>query len=169
MNIEIYEKITEIKEEKITKNTIEKEKTQNAFSKKFLIFSVNNKKYAAQADEIKEIVISDEIFFVPFVPAYVRGFINRHGQPFTVLDINLIFDNINLNSNKFLILNIPDDQLSILISDVIEILDVPDDMIKHLSSTDESSRYFQGSITSKDDEILILNITSFLNRLENDL
>ncbi len=71
---------------------------------KYMIVSIKEKKYALYAEEVREIIGGIPIFYVPFTPPYVRGFINRHGEPYTVLDLTVLFERENLDSRNFLIL-----------------------------------------------------------------
>ncbi|MCG8570305.1 MAG: hypothetical protein MJB14_09210, partial [Spirochaetes bacterium] len=48
-------------------------------TQKYLVVAIGEKKYAFFAQNIREIVLDSDIFFVPFVPEYVQGLINRHG------------------------------------------------------------------------------------------
>lgn len=137
--------------------------------RKFVVFSVAEKKYALPAEEVKEISFDNQIYYVPFLPPYIRGYANRHGAPFTVLDVQMLFENSLLETTTLLILNIPSDQLALLISDVEEIIKVPVPEIHSITSADDSSRYFVEAITVKDQETFILNNLTLLERLEHDI
>ena len=88
---------------------------------KLIVFRINQKVYALYANMIREIVLDVPLFYVPFVPSYIRGFINRHGEPYTVFDLNMLFEQQKLDSSTFFILNIEDDQVAFMINDVLEI------------------------------------------------
>lgn len=137
--------------------------------RKFVVFSVAEKKYALPTEEVKEISFDNQIYYVPFLPPYIRGYANRHGSPFTVLDVQMLFDNTLLETSTLLILNLPNDQLALLISDVEEIIKVPVTEIHSISSSDDSSRYFVEAITVKEQETFILNNLTLLERLEHDI
>lgn len=136
---------------------------------KFLVFHIDGKKYALYAEQIREIVMDTPLFYVPFVPPYIRGFINRHGEPHTVFDLHVLFEKETLESATYLILNIEHDQMAFLISDVIEILKVPEGDVHLITSIDEMDSYFLGSITSGGSEIFILNLNSLVERLDSDI
>ena len=88
---------------------------------KFLVFDIRGKKYALHAEDIREIVMDIPVFYIPFVPPYIRGLINRHGEPYTVFDLNVLFEKEKQDSSTYLILNLENDQLAFLISDIREI------------------------------------------------
>lgn len=136
---------------------------------KFVVFSVAETLYALNADQVREISFDNELYFVPFLPSYVRGYANRHGQPFTVYDVHMLFERGPLESGTLLILNIPNDQLALLITDVDEIVKLPPAAIHPLASADDTARYFAHSITVKEREIFVLNVDTLLERLERDV
>ncbi len=136
---------------------------------KFLIVQIKQKKYAFHVEQIKEIVINAPLFFVPFVPSYIRGFINRHGEPFTVFDLNALFEKEKLDSATFLISSLKNDQIAFLASGIVEIVKVLESEIHLITSQDQYGDYFLGAISSKGSEIFILNLPNIIGRLEHDL
>ncbi|MBN2628178.1 MAG: chemotaxis protein CheW [Spirochaetales bacterium] len=137
---------------------------------KYMIVSIKEKKYALYAEEVREIIGGIPIFYVPFTPPYVRGFINRHGEPYTVLDLTVLFERENLDSRNFLILKKEDDQLALLISDVVEIINLPESDLHRISSAVKEDDYFIGSISPRDqEEIFVLNLPNVLAKLEADI
>jgi len=137
---------------------------------KYMIIRIKDKKYALHADDVREIIGGIPIFFVPFTPSYIRGFINRHGEPYTVIDLTVLFERENLDSTTYLILKKDDDQLAILISDVLEIVKLPETELHKISSSINEDDYFIGSISPQEqEEIFVLNLQNVLKKLEADL
>ncbi len=164
-NAELMNELMEVKKQK----TQIQEEAQEEFVK-LLVFQINEKKYALYSDDIREIVMELSVFYLPFVPVYITGFINRHGEPYTVVDLNMLFEQKKLSASTFLILNSEDDQIALLISDVVEIKKVNKKNVHLITAQDTNEDYFSGSITSGDEsETLILNIQNILRRLENDI
>ena len=137
---------------------------------KYMIISINEKKYAIHVDDVREIIGGIPTFYVPFTPAYIRGFINRHGEPYTVIDLTVLFDREKLDSSTYLILKSGDDQLALLISDVLEIVKLPESEVHKLTSRVSEDDFFTGSIAPQErEEVFILNLDSVLKKLEVDL
>jgi chemotaxis signal transduction protein len=136
---------------------------------KYVVFSLGTSTYALPAAEVKEISFDNTLYYIPFVPPYVRGYANRHGQPYTVFDLDILFRNEKLESSTLLVLNLPGDQACLLISDVDEIIKIPARNVHTITSEDESSRYFLESISLKEQEIFVLRGSALLERLERDL
>lgn len=137
---------------------------------KFLIFLLEERRLAVPADLIREIVLDLPLFYVPFVPAYVRGFINRHGEPYTVIDLRVIFDQKLIESSTYLVLSDGANPAAFLISDVVEIMRVDEEDVHHITAHDEGMQYVTGSITDPEGrEILILDISEVFKRLSKDV
>ncbi len=137
---------------------------------KYMVIGINDKKYAIHADDVREIIGGIPIFYVPFTPPYIRGFINRHGEPYTVIDLTVIFEREILDSSTYLILKREDDQISLLISDVLEIVKLPESDLHRITSKVQEDDYFLGSISPQNnEEIFVLNLDNVLKKIEVDL
>jgi len=136
---------------------------------KFLIFRIADHKYALYAEDVREIVIDSPLFYVPFVPPYIRGFINRHGEPYTVFDLHVLFEQEKLDSSTYLILNNNQDQVSFIISDVVEITNMGENSIHPITSQDSTEIYFAESIAMDSEQIALVNIPSIMEKLKNDI
>lgn len=136
---------------------------------KFLVVQIKDTKYALHADQIREIVMDVPLYFVPFVPPYIRGFINRHGEPYTVFDLHAMFEREPLDSATFLISAMQNDQIAFLVSSVTEILKVPERNVRLLTSTDDRDTFFSGAVSTQGDDVFILNLSNVIHRLAHDL
>jgi len=136
---------------------------------KFVVFTIGSKVYALPAEMVREITFQEELYYVPFVPPYVRGYANRHGLPYAVIDVQVLFEQDALENGTLLVLNIPGDQVALLISDVDEIVKIAESEIHALSSNDESSQYFSHSVEVNGQEVFVLKLETLLERLERDI
>lgn len=136
--------------------------------RKLILFLIDDKRYAFESDEVKEVVIVSDIYFIPFVPPYVAGLINRHGEPHTVLDLKVILDNEKLAASKVLIMNQDGDQIAFLITDILKIIPVPEGDIAAVPSS-EGSSLFRGSFSFEGREVFIINAQDVYDRLQHDI
>ncbi len=137
---------------------------------KFLIIRIDKKKYAFYAEPVREIVMDARIHFVPFVPPYIRGFINRHGDPHTVFDLRCLFENERMDFPIFLVSHFGGDQIAVMATDIVEILKVPVNLVYRISSsTENTNSFFSGALNLRGTEIFILDLSMILSRLEYDL
>lgn len=145
------------------------EESSDVTYKKFLIFMIGKKKFAVEAFLVREIVLDLKIFFIPFVPPYIRGVVNRHGDPYTVIDLNVLFYQEKLEANTFLMLSDIKSPASFLISDVVEIIKVPVSQIDLINDVSDDQNFFRGAVKNGDDDILILEIDEIFSRLKKDV
>ena len=134
----------------------------------YLVFSADDARYAVESALVREILIETPMSFIPFVPPYVRGLINRHGEPYAVLDIHMFLTQQKLEASTYLILNLADDQVAFLITDIVEILRVAPSAFTRISADDGPSQYLAGSFTMDEGEILVLRLEGILDRLRDD-
>ncbi len=137
--------------------------------RKFIIVGIMDKRYAIPATVIREIVIDVPIHFVPFVPPYIRGFVNRHGEPYTVVDLGVLFDQKVTEERSFLVLNLPDDQLAFLVSDIFEIVKVPESDVFPITEKLEDERFFEGSVRLGTENVFIVSVEGIRTRMAGDL
>jgi len=135
---------------------------------KLLIFQIDSIKYAVYADLVREIVINHDLYYIPFVPPYIAGLINRQGQPYTVFDLKMLFTNERLRASKVLIMKSETDYIAFLITDVAEISGIPASSINLVVSS-ETENTFIGSFNHRGNEIFIINVQEIYNRLADDL
>jgi purine-binding chemotaxis protein CheW len=147
------------------------EAEDNLKKSKYLIFLVGERRLAVPAQEVREICITTDIFRIPFVPKYIRGLINRHGDPYTVLDIKLLLENESFEGSKFIIFRPKDraDHLALMITDVVEFVDVKDKELHKMHQDDDELDFYYGTITLNQEEICVLHAKKILEQLEKDL
>jgi purine-binding chemotaxis protein CheW len=136
---------------------------------KFLVFKVGNQLYALYADEVREIIGGNPVFYLPFVPVYVRGLINRHGDPYTVFDVHALLEQEQIEADSFLILKLEEDNIAIIITEILEIVKIRESGINTLTSRENEMKFFRGSVTIDGSEVFILHIQNLLQKLEDDL
>ena len=146
----------------------EKVEVQNKIT--WLIFSINEKKYAIKSSEVHEIIRDLTVYKLPFSPSYIEGVINRRGDPFTVINPLSIIDSMEAappESSLFLILKRTDDQVSLHISDILSFYDVEENDI-HLIPNGENEGLYLGTIEYNKEEIPALNSEAFELILRKD-
>lgn len=136
---------------------------------KFLVFTIGDALYALAAEDVREISSENEVYYVPFVPPYILGYTNRHGTPYTVFDLQMLFESKPVDGQMLLILKSEDDQMAICIGDVREIVRVAERDLCRITSDDEKSKYFLSAIDLSGREVFVLNVETLLTRLESDL
>jgi chemotaxis signal transduction protein len=136
---------------------------------RLFVFTIDGKAYAASPGEIREIILGGEVHPLPFCPAYITGLINAHGEPHTVIDLKILFDNQMQKPDKFLILNRGDDQAAFAITEVEEIVAIDASAVVAFPESDERGRFFRGSFPYGDGSALWINPDAVLKQAADDL
>lgn len=150
------------------KESEQKEKKVSSKQIKIIIFQIDDRCYGVEASFIKEIYTTDFIHPLPFVPVYIRGLINKEGDPFTVVDLNMLFNQVKLESETFLIISDSQDYLSFMISDVLDIIRIEKSTIMEILDNSSAS-YFNSYIDYHDEKIFLLNMDNILSKLASDI
>ncbi len=133
----------------------------------WLIFTAGKDTFALEPGEVREIVRNTEIYPLPFVPAYIKGVLNRHGDPYTVVDISSFLGNEELSENLFLILN-DDNDIALRISEIREFHTAGENDLKKLSDASRSD-YFCGAVSYDLITASVLNVTGIIGKIRTDL
>jgi purine-binding chemotaxis protein CheW len=133
----------------------------------WLIFSVNTSKYALPSSSIREIVTDEKVFPLPFVPDFVSGLINLHGEPYTVIDPAVIFGEKAQETTLYLILN-DTDQNCLRITDIYEFVNISKDEMATFNGLIENS-LFMGSLKINGEEVSVLDSVAFIEKTRIDL
>ncbi len=136
---------------------------------KFVIFNIDNKIYALPGYKVREIVIGYKVYYIPFIPSYIRGLINRHGEPYTVVDIKVLFEKEKLDAEKYIIIRDETDKLSLVITEILKIININVKDVHPITSQTDEGDFFNQSITLDGEEIPILEIDSIVRKIKDDI
>lgn len=142
---------------------------QSMDNTKYIIFTLGESLYAIQAELTKEIVTNLPCFEIPFSPNWVRGVLNRHGEPYIILDIQTLLGGEKVEAKNYILLNIKNDNIAILINTINELQKVQDNQIHPITSLDVNEDYYLGAIKINDNEVFVLNIAKVLKKLAYDI
>ena len=138
-------------------------------AEKYLIFAVQDKRYALLSKTISEVASLEKIFPLPLVPDYVRGIINRYSVPYALIDISLLFFKNASSAKKVIVLKEEVDKLALLIDDVTDIADIPPE---ELMKTEQEEADISGSVSAffewKGNQVLCLDADELINWVKQD-
>ena len=133
----------------------------------WLIFTAGKDTFALAPEEVREIVRNTEIYPLPFVPPYIKGVLNRHGDPYAVIDISLFLGQEELSENLFLILN-NDNNIALRISEIKEFYTAGEGDFKRISDASRSD-YFSGAVSYNSITASVLTVTGITGKIRTDL
>lgn len=160
MEDHLLEEIVSEKSKKLDQVEVDKE------TKNWLLVNIDSSPYAIESCLIKEIIKDVQIFPLPFVPSYIPGLINRHGDPYTVIDLYQLFNQKKQETSLFLIVN-DDEQTALQITDILEFRSTSVDSIRKFSDS-TSAQFFSGIIVIDEKEIPIIDIQLINEQVRQD-
>ncbi|MDJ0727640.1 MAG: chemotaxis protein CheW [Prochloraceae cyanobacterium] len=109
-----------------------------ADKRQFCTFFLDRFFFGIAAEKVQEIVRYQNITFVPLAPVEVRGLINLRSQIAIAIDLRLRLDLPPLNDDRLplnLVVRVDGDNISLLVDDVGDVLDVSDDWFEPVPET----------------------------------
>lgn len=149
-----------------------KEKNKTERSAKYLCFLIEDKEYAFNMKNVKEVCVWQKYATLPFSASYVQGIINLRGKIIPVVDPRILFEisrrAYNMNT-VIIVLQINHKEknmhVGIVVDSVTETCEIHFDEIElqpEIENLNIQSRV-QGVINSKKKDILLLKADSFLS------
>jgi purine-binding chemotaxis protein CheW len=136
---------------------------------KYLIFTVQEKKYSLPTKIISEVAALEKVFPLPLVPDYVRGMINRYSVPYALIDISFLLQKNASNARKVIVLKEEVDKLAFLIDDVTDIADIPSEQLMKIEQEETA---VSGSINAffewKETQVFCLETGELISRIKQD-
>ncbi|MBO3445416.1 MULTISPECIES: chemotaxis protein CheW [Clostridia] len=138
----------------------------------YMVFVINNQKYALSSKYIIEIIEMLPITKVPFLPKYMKGIINLRSTIIPVMDARMRFDMDPIEYNErtcIIIIENNMDQIGLIVDAVNEVIHIsPNQSMKMNSDKDESKQNFIKGVSEINDEIqLILDCDSLVQIVED--
>ncbi|MCQ2592915.1 MAG: chemotaxis protein CheW [Treponema sp.] len=137
-------------------------------------FQLGEELYGVNIMDVKEIVRLQNVRVIPNAPYYVEGIINLRGEIIPIIDLHKRFriqalpkDEIDFEGG-FIILNIDNSKIGIIIDKVARVVTVHNEEIKEppqmLSGI--GSEYIEGVIREETGYLIMLNIRKLFNAKE---
>lgn len=106
-------------------------------TEKYLIFVSDSLRYGLNAEQVKEIITNYSITYLPRVPHYIRGIVNLRGQIIPIIDIRLRLGKPTQEDNCFIVVEMDNGQIGILVDGVEKMVDIPKDSILPMPTQNE--------------------------------
>ncbi|NOH16420.1 chemotaxis protein CheW [Clostridium cochlearium] len=128
-----------------------------------VIFKLKDEQFAVETEKIESINDTMEITKVPNAPAYIKGLINLRGNIISLLDINLLLEAENHESEQenIIILKLEEELVGITVDNVDEVIDIKADMVEKVDEEDKKD-YIKGVINFKDRIVTLIDIDKLL-------
>lgn len=148
------------------------EVVENKIDDLYMVFVINNQKYALSSKYIIEIIEMLPIAKVPFLPKYMKGIINLRSTIIPVMDARIRFDMEPIEYNErtcIIIIENKMEKIGLIVDTVNEVIHIsPDQSMKMKSNKDDVKQNFIKGVSEINDEVqLILDCDSLIRIVED--
>lgn len=128
-----------------------------------VIFKLKDEQFAVETEKVESINDTMEITKVPNAPAYIKGLINLRGSIISLLDLNLLLNVKNHESEQenIIILKLEEELVGITVNNVDEVIDIDSEMVEKIDEENKKD-YIKGVINFKDRIITLIDIDKLL-------
>ena len=145
---------------------------ENKIDDLYMVFVINNQKYALSSKYIIEIIEMLPITKVPFLPKYMKGIINLRSTIIPVMDARMRFDMDPIDYNErtcIIIIENNMDKIGLIVDAVNEVINIsPNQSMKMNSNKEENKQNFIKGVSEINNEIqLILDCDSLVEIVED--
>lgn len=146
---------------------------ENRIDDLYMVFVVNNQKYALSSKYIIEIIEMLPITKVPFLPKYMKGIINLRSTIIPVMDARMRFDIEPINYDErtcIIIIENNNNKVGLIVDTVNEVIHIsPEKNMNMDSSQDEGKSNFIKSVSEINNGVqLILDCDSLMKIVEEN-
>lgn len=147
--------------------------SENRIDDLYMVFVVNNQKYALSSKYIIEIIEMLPITKVPFLPKYMKGIINLRSTIIPVMDARMRFDIEPIDYNErtcIIIIENNDNKIGLIVDTVNEVIHIsPEQNMNMDSSQDDGKSNFIKSVSEINNDVqLILDCDSLMKIVEEN-
>lgn len=128
-----------------------------------VVFKIGDEQFAVQTSKVQTINDSLQVTKVPNAPSYIKGLVNLRGNIICLLDVNLLLkkENIDSKDSTIIILQLENEQVSIAVDEVDEVIDI-DESIIETSQSNNKSDYVKGVINFGHKIVTLIDINNLI-------
>lgn len=146
---------------------------ENRIDDLYMVFVVNNQKYALSSKYIIEIIEMLPITKVPFLPKYIKGIINLRSTIIPVMDARIRFDIEPIEYNErtcIIIIENNNSKIGLIVDIVNEVMHIsPDKNMKMDSSEEDGKTNFIKYVSEVNNDVqLILDCDALMKIVEEN-
>jgi purine-binding chemotaxis protein CheW len=132
-----------------------------------IVFKQGNEEYALHIDQIKEVVITPSITYMPQTPSYIRGVANIRGNIIAIIDLEEKFNlgrtlGESTDRNYTLVVESNEFKMGILVREVPLTITVQpsefDESVNIISDVNSNVNYIKGIIKREGKLIILIDI-----------
>lgn len=139
----------------------------------YMVFIINNQKYALSSRHIIEIVGLSKITKVPFIPKYIKGIVNLRSTIIPIIDARMRFGLEPIDYNErtcIIIIENGEDKVGLIVDAVSEVITILPEQSMKMDSTKETEidqNFIKGVSEINGETQLILDCDSLIEISED--
>lgn len=139
----------------------------------YMVFVINNQKYALSSNYITEIIEVLPITKVPFLPKYIKGIINLRSNIIPVMDARMRFGIKPIDYNErtcIIIIENNDEKIGLIVDAVNEVITILPNQIMKMNSNNKNEvehNFINGVSEVNNDVQMILDCDSLIQIKED--
>lgn len=136
-----------------------------------IVFTLGEEEFGVRIDDVREIIRTKTIIPIPDSPEFIKGIINVRGEVIMVIDLKsrfFLYTKQEMESRHIIITREEKSPFGLLVSEVTEVLRIPQERIKKAPGlvTRIREKYLSGVLTLDDRMIIILELKEVLSEDE---
>ena len=139
----------------------------------YMVFIINNQKYALSSKYIIEIIEMLPITKVPFIPNYMKGIINLRSTIIPVMDARMRFDMEPIEYNErtcIIIIENNNTKIGLIVDAVNEVINISPEQSMNMSSTkEECNNNFIKCVSEINNEVQLILDCDLLMEIVEDI
>lgn len=136
--------------------------------KKYIVSLVGEKKYAVAAEAVKEIIMNQDLYPLPFVPEWLCGLLNYHGDPCAVVDIGRLLGSGKIQgASKVLVFKSEFGGIAFKVADVDKIYKLADNALYAYPDKEGAAVFFTAMLQTPEGDIPLLGVDRIVEEVRN--
>ncbi len=137
-------------------------------SSQYVVFKLNDERFAVEIERVLEIIHTQSVFKVPNSPPYIDGLINLRGKVYTLFNLRKKFDlpsiDANIEDSKVLIVNISSTYIGMSVDAVDEIIQIENNSIEETPPTlaNNAKSFIRAVAKVNDNLVLLLSLEALI-------
>lgn len=144
---------------------------QESAKLKFILLQLDNvNKYAIAAEKVKEIIMGQELYPLPFVPEWIPGLLNYHGDPCAVIDLNCILSGVRGQTRgKYVVLRPEAGNIALLVRNIDRIIKSGDQNLYPYPEQNSAAELFEAMIKDGEQDYPVVALDKIISRVKSSV
>lgn len=137
-----------------------------------VVFKIHNEEFGVDINQVREIVRTVQITYLPKAPSFIEGVVNLRGQVVAIIDLAKrlgISSKPMIDTTRIIIVERGDNVIGMIVDSVSEVLRIPAQQVEELPNLIETKvpeHYIRGVAKLKERLLVLLDLNKILTAEE---